>query len=146
MAAPMPISPGELGRIWGLAYEGRTARLCLANNTGGLTKASTTAQWDALELTGNGYSRVTWTLPAGSFSATADRFQPPQQLCSFTASALGAGLTYDTVYLVIGALSPGSWEPSIFGLFTETPNIALPPGAPRSYRVQLFTDDVIVTA
>lgn len=145
MASPMQISPGELGRIWAAAYQGKTARLCLALNTGGLTKSATTAQWDALELSGNGYARVTWTLPAGSFDATADRFQPPKQLCSFTAAANGAGLTYDTVYLVIGSGATPTWESSIYGLFTESPNIALAPGAPRSYRVQLFTDDVIVT-
>lgn len=146
MASPMQISSAELGRVWAAAYQGLTARLCLALNTGGLTKASTTAQWDALELSGNGYSRVSWTIPAGSFDATADRFQPAQQLCSFTASANGAGLTYDTVYLVLGSGSPTTWQTAIYGLFVESPNIALAPGAPRSYRVQLFTDDVIVTA
>ena len=146
MASPMQISPGELGRVWAASYEGKTARLCLALNTGGLTKASTTAQWDALELSGNGYSRVSWTLPAGAFDATADRFQVEERLCSFAASANGAGLTYDTVYLVIGSGSPTTWSTSIYGLFTENPNIALPPGAPRSYRIRLFTDDVIVTA
>lgn len=146
MASPMQISPGELGRVWAAAYQGKTARLCLANNIGGLTKSNTTSQWDAQELSGNGYARVTWTIPAGSFDATADRFQPPTQLGTFTASANGAGLTYDTVYVVIGAGSPTTWESTIYGLFTEAPNIVLPPGAPRSYRLQLFTDDVIVTA
>ena len=41
MASPLTISPGELGRVWGAAYQGLTARLCLALNTGSLTKAST---------------------------------------------------------------------------------------------------------
>lgn len=144
-------SNAELGRVHAAAYQGRTARLCLAANPGSLTKASTTSQWDAAEITaqaGDGYARVEWVVPAGSYNNLTGDFRTPQQLATFQADADGLGLTYDTAYLVLGTTSGGSttWDAHVAGIYVESPNVALSPGQPRSYEVFLLCDDVVTLA
>lgn len=144
-------SNAELGRVYAAAYQGRAARLCLAQNPGSLTKASTTSQWDAAEITGqasDGYARVTWTVPSGAYNATTGDFRSPVQVATFQADADGFGLTWDTVYLVFGTTTGGTttWDTHVAGIHTEIPAAALAPGQPRTYRVFLSCDDAIVLA
>lgn len=132
-------SNAELGRVYAAAYLGRNARLCLANATSGLTLNSTTAAWDAAEITSqaaNGYARYTFTLAAGSYDSASQRFQTPVVTATFQAIASGSGLTYDSVYLVLGS------DTNIAGLWTEAPNIVLAPGQPRAYNIRFVCDDI----
>ena len=150
-AQAMQWSNAELARVHAAAYQGRTARLCLASNTGGLTKASTTSQWDALEITSqaaSGYARVVWTIPAGAYDAGSGTFKTVEQLCTFQATGGGLGLTWDSVYLVLGTTTGGAttWDTAIAGLYMESPNIALAPGTPRGYRVSTMIDDITALA
>jgi hypothetical protein len=138
--------------VFAAAYQGRVVRACLATNAGSLTKNSTTAQWDAAEISAQaseGYARVQWTIPAGAYDAATGRFRSPQQLATFTAAANGLGLTYDTLYIVLGTAGGGgavTWDATVAMLHVEAPSIALSPGEPRSYRVRLLTDDITTVA
>jgi hypothetical protein len=136
-------SSAELARVYAAAYLGRNARLCLANATTGLTLNSTTAQWDAAEITAqaaNGYARYTFTLAAGSYDSATQRFQTPIVTASFQANTTGTGLNYDSVYLVLG--NGTTWDTNIAGLWTEAPNIVLAPGQPRAYNIRFVCDDI----
>lgn len=151
MTAVFQWSNTELGRVYGAAYQGRSARLCLAQNPGSLTKASTRTQWDAAEITAQaseGYARATWTIPAGAYNSTTGDFRSPAQLATFTADADGLGLAWDTVYLVLGTTVGGvtTWDTHVAGIYVEAPTIALAPGQPRSYEVVLPVDDITTLA
>jgi hypothetical protein len=143
-------TPYEAGRLFAGDYAGKKARLCLATTTGGSPGlSSNTAAWDAVELTGNGYARCEWTIPAGSFNSTADRFEAGSQSCQFIATGGGAGLSWNAAYLVIGTIGGGgavTWNTGVSFVLTESPNIVLSPGEPRSYNVLLFTDGFLVAA
>lgn len=144
----MTQTPYEAERLYAGNYAGKRARLCLANTTSGSPGiSSTTAQWDAVELSGNGYTRYEWTIPAGSYNNTTERFQAPSQVCQFNASSGGAGLSWNAVYLVIGTISSGvtTWNTGVSFVLTESPNAVLSPGEARSYDVILFTDGFLVT-
>jgi hypothetical protein len=148
MATPLIQTPYEAERLWANSYQGKRARLCLANNTGTLTASSTTAQWDAVELTGNGYARYEWTIPAGAYNTTSERFQAPAQLCEFQASSGGTGLNWNTAYLVVGTISGSAttWNTGVSFILNESPTVALYPGEPRGYNILLFTDGFLVTS
>jgi hypothetical protein len=149
MPAAMQQTRYEAERLFTNSYAGKKARLCLAVNSGSLGLTSTTAQWDAVELSGNGYARYEWTIPSGAFNATTDRFEVAAQLCEFAASSGGAGLSWNTAYLVIGTIGGGgavTWNAGVSFLLPESPNIVLSPGQPGSYNVQIFTDGFLVTA
>lgn len=141
-------TPFEAGRMFANDYAGKRARLCLANNTTSLGLASTTAQWDAAEISGNGYARVEWTIPSGSYNSTTERFEVAAQAAAFTASSGGSGLSWNTVYLVLGTISGGvtTWFTGVSYLLVESPTVALSPGEPRTYNVVLFTDGFVVTS
>lgn len=140
-------SPFEAARLWSASYQGRRARLCLAVNSTGLSLASTTAQWDTAEISGNGYARYQWTLPAGSYDNADQRFEAPSEICSFQASSNGVGLTWNTAYIVLGTISGNTttWDTGVAFVLVESPNIALYPGEPRSYSVTPFTSGFIVS-
>ena len=147
MPAAMLQTPYEAGRIFAGDYAGKKARLCLATTTGGSPGlTSNTAAWDAVERSGNGYARCEWTIPAGSFNNTTERFEAGSQSCLFTAS--GSALTWSAAYLVIGTISGGTvtWGTGVSFVLTESPSISLAAGASRIYTVQLFTDGFTVTA
>ena len=144
----MVMTPYEAGRIFANDYQGKRARLCLANNTTSLGITSTTAQWDAAELSGNGYARYEWTIPAGAYNATTERFEAAVQAASFQASSGGAGLSWNTAYLVLGTISGGvtTWFTGVSFVLVESPSVALAPGEPRGYNVLIFSDGFLVTA
>jgi hypothetical protein len=140
-------TPFQDEKIWTATYQGRGARLCLAVNSGSLSAGSTTAQWDAAEISGNGYARYQWTLAAGSYNSISARYEVPPQLCSFQASTNGVGLTWNTAYIVLGTISGNSttWDTAPAFLLVESPNVVLYPGEPRSYSMEFFTDGFVVS-
>ena len=147
MPAAMLQTPYEAGRLFAGDYAGKKARLCLATTAGGSPNlSSNTAAWDAVERSGSGYARCEWTIPAGSFNTTADRFEAGSQSCLFTAS--GSALTWNAAYLVIGTISGSTvtWGTGVSFVLAENPSISLAAGATRIYTVQLFTDGFTVTA
>lgn len=151
MAVAFQWSNAELERVYTAAYEGRTARLCLAVNPGSLTKASTTEDWDDAEITAQaseGYERVEWVVPAGSYNNLTADFRSPQQLATFTADADGLGLEWDTAYLVFGTTvdEVTTWDEHVAGIYVEAPAVALSPGQFRSYDISLHTDDITTFA
>jgi hypothetical protein len=144
----MTQTPYEAGRMFANDYAGKKARLCLANNTGSLGLTSTTAQWDAAEISGNGYARVEWTIPSGSYNSTTERFEVAAQAAAFTASSGGTGLSWNTAYLVIGTISGGvtTWNTGVSYILVESPTVALSPGEPRTYNTTIFTDGFLVAS
>jgi hypothetical protein len=147
MPAAMLQTPYEADRLFAGVYAGKKARLCLATTTSGSPNlSSNTAAWDAVERSGSGYARCEWTIPAGSFNATTDRFEAGTYNCTFTAS--GSALTWNAAYLVIGTISGSTvtWGTGVSFVLTESPSISLAAGLSRIYTVQLFTDGLTVTA
>lgn len=144
MTATMDVSNAELARVYVAAYQGRKARLCLAANPGTLTKNSTTAQWDAAEITGqaaDGYARVEWTIAAGGYSSTLGMYQGAVQLCTFQALSTGLGLTFNAAYLVTGPAG-GAWDTHVAMTWAFSPSKAIAAGLPFSVEVPLFVDDI----
>jgi hypothetical protein len=140
-------TPYEAERLFAGDYAGKKARLCLATTTSGSPNVSSnTAAWDAVERSGSGYARCEWTIPAGAFNTTTDRFEAGSYTCTFTAS--GSALTWNAAYLVIGTISGSSvtWGTGVSFVLNESPSISLAAGASRIYTVQLFTDGFTVTA
>lgn len=132
--ATTTISQKELERLAGAAYEGKSYRVSLGyNNTSGLTSESTTAAWDAVKLSGNGYADVTGTIAIGSYDATDQRYEMPQISAEFAAS--GGSLTYDTLYVVIDS------NTYVHSITVESPAVTLADGSGVLYRIQLATDD-----
>lgn len=152
MTLAMQWSNAELLRVHAVAYQGRKARLCLAINSASLTKDSTTAQWDAVEISSqasNGYAKVEWTLPAGAYTATQGMVVGTGNLCTFQASAGGLGLQFDTAYLVLGTASGGTttWDTTVAGILPMLPeDQTLSPGQPLSIEVFTMVDDITAVA
>ena len=152
MTLAMQWSNAELARVHAVSYQGRQARLCLAINSAALTKESTTAQWDAVEITSqaaDGYARVVWTLPASAYSAALGMAQGTGYLATFQGTENGLGLTFDTVYLVLGTLSGGvtTWDTHVAGILPVPPsNQAISPGQPISFEVFSLVDDITTVA
>ena len=147
MPAAMLQTPYEAERLFAGDYAGKKARLCLATTTSGSPNlSSNTAAWDAVERSGSGYARCEWTIPAGAFNTTTDRFEAGSYTCTFTAS--GSALTWNAAYLVIGTISGSTvtWGTGVSFVLTESPGISLAAGLSRVYTVQLFTDGFTVTA
>ncbi len=149
MAQAVQISPFMDEKIYISVLAGKKARMCLAVNGGSLSLTSTTAQWDAAELSGNGYARHEWTIPAGSSNATTGRFEAASELCEFSASQNGQGLEWNTAYIVLGTISGNTvtWDTGIFGIIVEASNVIILPGAtPKSYALSLFANGFAVTS
>ncbi len=152
MTLAMEWSNAELARVHAVAYAGRRARLCLAINSTALTKESTTAQWDAVEISSqaaDGYARVVWTLPAGAYSFALGMVQGTGNLSTFQATSGGIGLEFDTAYLVLGTLSGGTttWDTHVAGVLPMLPeDQTLSPGQPLSIEVFTLVDDITAVA
>lgn len=134
MAITTTISTKELERVAALAYEGKTLKVLLASvGATGYTAQSTVANWQSVEVSGNGYVRYSALIGTGSYSGTAGAYLLPTIDAAFTAT--GAGYSYDRVVLYIdGATYPHS-------VITENPNITLLAGQTQTYRLNLQQDD-----
>ena len=137
MALTTTVAPAELARVAVSAYEGKTYRFSLANNVAStpLTALSTVANWDAIKLTGSGYTDKTGTITAGSYDSTDARYELPQ--ITATWNAAGGNWTYNTLYVVVTSGSTST----LHSIIVESPAVTLIDGGSVTYRVTLFTDD-----
>lgn len=104
MAITAALSQKEMERVAGLAYENRPIRVSLAYDVGDtLTSESTVAEWDALEISGGGYTTYKDVVEAGSYNISTQRFEMPKVDALYQAT--GAGYTYNKVYVVLGTFS-----------------------------------------
>lgn len=134
MTATTSISQKELKRQAALVYEGETLKVMLcAVGSSGYTAESTVANWQSVELSGNGYSRYSTTIGTGSYDTGTASYKLPDINAAFTAS--GVGFTYDRVILYIDG------ETYIHSLITESPAIVLSPGQTQTYQISLRQDD-----
>jgi hypothetical protein len=134
MALTVSLSVKELERVAALAYEGETLKVLLANvGATGYTSSSTVANWQSVEVSGNGYVRASGVIAAGSYNGTTARYELPVFDAVFTAT--GAGYGYDRIVVYVdGATYPHS-------VITEDPNIVLSASQTQTYRISLNTDD-----
>lgn len=133
MAVTLNISAKELERQAKLVFEGKSYKVFLAANPGALTKDSTAAQWEAVEVSGGGYSAVTGAIAAGSYSTVNARYQMPQISAAFTAT--GAGISYNTVCIKFDG------ELHLHSITVESPSIVLAAGQSKTYTITLVQDD-----
>ena len=134
MAITTTVSTKELQRQAALAFEGETLKVMLCQvGVTGYTAESTVANWQSVEVSGNGYVRYSELIGTGSYNGTAGAYVLPIIDAAFTAT--GAGYTYDRVVLYIdGATYPHS-------IIAEDPNIVLLAGQNQTYRLDLQQDD-----
>lgn len=134
MAITTTISTKELERQAGLVFEGETLKVMLCDvGTSGFTAESTVANWQSVELSGNGYVRYSEVLGTGSYDVTAGAYILPTVDAEFTAS--GAGFLYNRVVLYIdGASYPHS-------IISEDFGITLLAGQTQTYSISLRCDD-----
>jgi hypothetical protein len=130
MSVNAVISSKELERQAALVYEGQTLKVMLCNaGLTGFTQESTVAQWQTVELSGNGYTRYSDEIGAGSYQGSEGAYLLPIIDAEFTAS--GVGYSYDRVILYIeGSTYPHS-------ILIEDPNVVLLPGQVQTYRLAL---------
>jgi hypothetical protein len=137
MALTSQISPAEMARVAAAAYEGRAVRVSLASvGTSGFTAANTTAEWDSLKISGNGYTDFNTTVAVGGYDAVDGRYELGSSAGANTYiqaefTATGGSLTYDRIYVVIGS------EIYIHSLLSESPAVTLAAGQTVLYRIQL---------
>ena len=134
MAFTTTVSTKELQRQAALAFEGETLKVMLCQvGVTGYTAESTVANWQSVEVSGNGYVRYSELIGTGSYNGTVGAYVLPIIDAAFTAT--GAGYTYDRVVLYIdGATYPHS-------IIAEDPNIVLLAGQNQTYRLDLQQDD-----
>ena len=134
MTRTLTLSQKELKRAAAAAYEGKAIRVMLCNvGTSGNTAESTVAAWQAVEVSGNGYTRFSATVGTGSYDGTAAAYVIPNVDAAFTAS--GSGFTYDTIVAYFDG------ETYCHSITVESPNVVLSPGQTQTYRISLRTDD-----
>lgn len=137
MALTSAITSAEMQRVAAAAYEGQSVRVALASvGVSGFTLASTTAEWDSIKLSGNGYTDYTTTIAAGGYDATDGRYELGGSAGANTYieaqfSATGGSLTYDRIYVVIGT------QTYLHSLLTESPAMTIAAGQTIVYRIQL---------
>lgn len=134
MAQQTVVSQKELKRQAGLCFEGRTAYVMLCSFVGvAPTPEDTVATWQALEVSGNGYTRFSGTIGTGSYVALNGSYDIPAITATF--SATGAGYTYSHIVIYLnGETYPHS-------VITESPDIVLLAGQAQSYEITLRQDD-----
>jgi hypothetical protein len=134
MAQTTELSVKELERQADLVFGGKTAYAMLCSpGFSNFTAASTVAQWQTVEVTGNGYTRKSAPLLAGSYDTTLGLFRIPDVDFEFTST--GAGYFYDRVILYL------SDETYIHSMITESPGITMVPGMKQTYRISFRQDD-----
>lgn len=134
MATTATISQRELKRLAALGYEGETLKVMLCEvGESGFTAESTVANWQSVEISGNGYVRYSTTIGTGTYSEVTASYNMPTIDASFTAT--GDGYSYDRIISYIDG------ETYIHSEIVEDPNITLAAGQTQTYRIELATDD-----
>lgn len=133
MARTTVISKKELQRAAAAAYEGKTLKVMLCNvGTTGYTEESTVANWQSVEVSGNGYTRYSTTVGTGAYDNTAGAYVIPTINAAFTAT--GAGFSYDTVVIYIDG------QTYVHSVATESPNVTVAASQTQTYPISLQTD------
>lgn len=133
MAITTTISSKELQRQAGLAFEGKSFKLFLANNTAALTAESLASEWLAAELSGSGYAAITGTIAAGEYKVAEARFEMPAITGVFQAD--GGTLTFNSVCLYL------TGEQYLHSVTVESPTVILSSGQTKAYTLTLAQDD-----
>jgi hypothetical protein len=134
MAQQTVVSQKELKRQAELCFEGRTVYVMLCSFTGiAPTPEDTVATWQALEVSGNGYTRFSGTIGIGSYVALNGSYDLPVVTATFLATGVGYTYSHLVVYFA-GETYPHS-------IITESPNIVLLAGQAQTYQISLAQDD-----
>lgn len=134
MAITAQLSQKELQRIADVAYEGETLKVMLCNvGTSGYTAESSVANWQSVEVSGNGYVRYSTAIAAGTYNAINARYEMPAINAAFTATS--PGYSYDRIVVYINGAT------YVHSVLAESPNITLLAGQTQTYQILLATDD-----
>lgn len=134
MAITTQISQKELKRQAAACFESKSIRVMLCSvSTSGYTAESTVANWQSVEVSGNGYSRYSATIGTSTYNGTTARQELPVINAAFTAS--GGSISYDRVVIYING------ETYVHSVVTENPNIVLADGQTQTYAITLSQDD-----
>lgn len=132
MAQTTKLSQRELKRAAAAAYEGKAIRVMLCNvGATGYNEESTVANWQSVELSGNGYARFSGTVGTGAYDSEEEAYVLPDVDAAFTAT--GAGLNYDRVVTYFNG------ETYVHSVIAESPNVAIPAGQTITHRISLGT-------
>lgn len=133
MAQTTTISTKELKRQAGLIFEGKTLKVMLCNlGTEGYTVESTVANWQSVEVSGNGYARVTSVIQTGSYDSVSGSYVIPVINAEFSATGI---FSYNRVVLYIDG------ETYVHSIVQEDPPIILSTGQVQTYSITLRQDD-----
>lgn len=100
------ITNEELGRAWGLSYNGKTFRMLLATSAIATGTNDGICKWvaDELPVGTNGYARASVTISgAGTYDSGDARWEGATQEFAFSAS--GGSLTYDRAVILVDAVA-----------------------------------------
>lgn len=150
MALSVAISSPEMERIAGLAYHNHRARISLANIVSeSYTVDSNVADWDSIQISGNGYSPFTQVIATGGYDSTDGRWEMggtagANTYIEATYTASGSGFTFNRIYVVIGVPDGlGGYDEEVYlhSLLTESPSITVAGGSSIKYKIQLAVDN-----
>lgn len=150
MALSIVVSPKEMERIAGLAYEGKRVRVSLANLTSqSYTESSSVSNWDSIKVSGNGYTDFTQVIATGAYDSSDGRYEMggtsgANTYIEAVYSATGSGFTYNRIYVVIATSDGmGGWTESTYlhSLMTENPSMTIATGSTIKYKIQLAVDN-----
>jgi len=138
MAISTQLSTAEIIRVGDAAYAGKTVNVILCSvGATGYNSSSSVADWQSVELSGNGYaaySEVLASPSAGTYNNASGRYEIPTITAEFTAS--GGVLTYDRLIIYI------SGAPDVLhSVLSESPAISIVDGGSQTYKIDLITDD-----
>lgn len=133
MAQTTVISTKELQRQAALVFEGKTVNVMLCSvGTSGYTEESTVANWQSVELSGNGYARFSAVIQSGSYNTTQGAYIIPVINAAFTATT---PYSYDRIVIYIQG------ETYTHSVVREDPNVILSAGQTQTYAITLRQDD-----
>lgn len=133
MAQTTTISTKELKRQAGLAFEGKTLKVMLCNlTTTPYTAESTVAEWQSVELSGNGYARFSAVIQTGAYNSIEGAYLIPEINAEFSANT---AYSYNRVVIYIDG------ETYVHSIVEEDPNIILSSGQVQTYSIRLRQDD-----
>jgi hypothetical protein len=133
MAQTTILSSKELKRQAGLVFEGKTLKVMLcALVLEGYTEESTVANWQSIELSGNGYARYSEVIPTGAYDTQIGAYIIPDIAASFIATS---AYSFNRVVLYIDG------ETYIHSIIQETTGSNILAGQTQTYLIKLRQDD-----